>query len=140
MTGARLGDRIQGYSFWVDGTSGKPIQTGVSPDRTSDGAIMFGYAFEREPTRDRLDTSVAPYRHPQSFYFSGYPLAPADAPIVSQNYTDFVMVRPNPRTTWDQVAHLDVKKLPRCQLFNPPPSLVGAAAKRAPTWGDLRRK
>jgi hypothetical protein len=139
---ARLRDRVQGYSFWVDGTSGKPIQTGVSPDRTSDGAIMFGYAFEREPTRDPLDTSVAPYRHPQSFYFSGYPLAPANAPIVSQNYTDFAMVRPDPKTTWDQVAHLDVKTLPQCQLFNPPASLVGAAAaaKRAPTWGDLRRK
>lgn len=139
---ARLRDRVQGYSFWVDGTSGKPIQTGVSPDRTSDGAIMFGYAFEREPTRDPLDTSVAPYRHPQSFYFSGYPLAPANAPIVSQNYTDFAMVRPDPKTTWDQVAHLDVKTLPQCQLFTPPASLVGAAAaaKRAPTWGDLRRK
>jgi hypothetical protein len=28
---ARLGNRVQGYSFWVEGASGKPIQVGVQP-------------------------------------------------------------------------------------------------------------
>jgi hypothetical protein len=42
--------RLQGYSFWVDHTTGKPIQVGVTPDRTKDGAVMFGYAFDRQPT------------------------------------------------------------------------------------------
>jgi len=138
---ARLGNRVQGYSFWVDGNSGKPIQVGVSPDRTKDRAIMFGYAFMSRPEPDGLDTSFAPYRHPQSFYFSGFPAPPANAPIVSQNYTNFAIVRPDPKTTWDQVAHLDVKTLPQCQLFNPPADLAAAAAaKRALTWGDLKRK
>jgi hypothetical protein len=136
---ARLGNRVQGYSFWVDAASGKPIQVGVAPDRTSDGAIMFGYAFMRQLAPDLVDKSAAPYRHPQSFYFSGYPLAPADAPIVSQNYTDFAMRRPDPKKTWDLVNKLDPKTLPQCQLFNPPAAAMGAAAaKRAPTWGDLK--
>jgi hypothetical protein len=137
---ARLGDRVQGYSFWVDAATGKPIQVGVSPDRTQDGAIMFGYAFMSEPAPDRVDQSAAPYRHPQSFYFSGYPLAPADAPIVSQNYTDFAMVKPDPQTTWELVDKLDPKALPACHLFNPPAAALDAAdARKAPTWGDLGR-
>jgi hypothetical protein len=135
---ARLGNRVQGYSFWVDGASGKPIQVGVNPDRTKDQAIMFGYAFESNPTPDRVDKSAIPYRHPQSFYFSGYPLPPANAPIVSQNYTNFAMIRPDPKTTWDLVNKLDPKTLPSCQLFNPPTGTVGAPSTgRAPTWGDL---
>jgi hypothetical protein len=70
---ARLRHRVQGYSFWVAASTGKPIQVGVSPDRTNDGAI--GYAFNSRPARDRADKSAKPYRHPQSFYFSGYPFA-----------------------------------------------------------------
>ena len=136
---ARLGNRVQGYSFWIDGKTGKPIQVGVSPDRTKDGAIMFGYAFMTDPTPDRVDKNAPPYRHPQSFYFSGYPLAPANAPIVSQNYTDFAMIKPDPKETWELVRDLDPKTLPRCQLFNPPSAALGPeAAGRAPTWGDLR--
>ena len=131
---------MQGYSFWVDGETGKPIQVGVSPDRTADRAIMFGYAFMSEPTPDRVDKSAPPYRHPQSFYFSGYPLAPANAPIVSQNYTDFAMIKPDPKTSWDLVNKRDPKSLPQCRLFNPPSAALGVAApaKRAPTWGDLK--
>jgi hypothetical protein len=136
---ARLGNRVQGYSFWVNAATGKPIQTGVSPDRTNDQAIMFGYAFMSEPRPDRVDTSAKPYRHPQSFYFSGYPLTPPDAPIVSQNYTNFAMVRPDPKKTWDQVSKLDPKTLPACQLFNPPSSaLMAAGARKAPTWADIK--
>ena len=138
---ARLENRVQGYSFWVDAASGKPIQVGVSPDRTSDGAIMFGYGFMSKATRDRVDKSAKPYRHPQSFYFSGYPLSPPDAPIVSQNYTDFAMIKPDPKKTWDLVSGLDPKTLPLCQLFNPPAEMVGlTSARRAPTWGDIKHR
>jgi|HubBroStandDraft_4_1064222.scaffolds.fasta_scaffold38273_2 hypothetical protein len=135
---ARLDNRVQGYSFWTDHATGKPIQVGVSPDRTKDGAIMFGYAFNSKPTPDRVDRSAKPYRHPQSFYFSGFPMAPADAPIVSQNYTNFAMVRPDPKTTWDQVDKLDPKTLPACQLFNPPAgALAVPSTGRVPTWGNI---
>lgn len=37
----RLGPGAQGYSFWVGAITGKPIQTGASPDRTADQAILF---------------------------------------------------------------------------------------------------
>ena len=135
---ARLHNSVQGYSFWVDGATGKPIQVGVSPDRTKDQAIMFGYAFDSQPTPDRVDKSAPPYRHPQSFYFSGYPLPPANAPIVSQNYTNFAMIKPDPKTTWDLVNKLDPKTIPACQLFNPPAGALAIPnAGRAPTWGDL---
>jgi hypothetical protein len=139
---ARLGNRVQGYSFWVDAASGKPIQTGVSPDRTNDQAIMFGYAFLSQPAPDRVDKSAKSYRHPQSFYFSGFPLTPPNAPIVSQNYTNFAMVRPDAKKTWDQVSKLDPKTLPACQLFNPPNAALGAAAggRKAPTWADIKRR
>ena len=136
----RLSGTVQGYSFWIDAKTGKPIQTGAKPDRTSDGAILFGYGFYSTPTPDRIHTTEAPYRKPQSFYFSGYPLSPPDAPIVSQNYTDFAALQPDPTQTWDQVAGLDPTTLPRCQLFDPPSSSQGTAlqaTQRAPTWADI---
>ena len=125
----------QGYSFWVDGASGNPIQVGVQPDRTADQAIMFGYGFAPHDTGGE--------QMPQSFYFSGYPLEPANAPIVSQNYTNFTVEQPDPATTWDQVINLDPQTLPLCQLFDPPgpdgnPMLMGT--KKAPTWGDIGRQ
>ena len=141
----RLGGKVQGYSFWVSAASGAPIQTGVSPDQTGQGAILFGYAFWSTPAHDRAHPSDVPYRQPQSFYFSGYPLPPADAPIVSQNYTDFAAIEPDPTQTWSQVSGLDPKTLPQCQLFDPPAGLemqlgmAPDAAKRAPTWGDIGR-
>ena len=125
----------QGYSFWVDGTSGKPIQVGVQPDRTADRAIMFGYGFAPQDTGGE--------QMPQSFYFSGYPLPPANAPIVSQNYTDFRVEKPDPAETWDQVNSLDPNTLPLCQLFDPPQQAYNGMVKgteRAPTWGDIGRQ
>ncbi|HSK73269.1 MAG TPA: hypothetical protein VK892_16335, partial [Pyrinomonadaceae bacterium] len=121
----------QGYSFWISATDGKPIQTGVKPDRTADQAIMFGYGFAPK------DGKIMP----QSFYFSGYPLPPADAPFVSQNYTDFKVVKPDPAQTWDQVSKLDPATLPPCQLFDPPKDseLLMGQEKRSPTWGDIGR-
>lgn len=143
----QLGGKVQGYSIWVK-RDGKIIQTGAAPDRTGDGGILFGYAFESTATPDRVDKTAAPYRHPQSFYFSGVPMNPPSAPIVSQNYTDFAMVRPEPAKTWAQVAGLNPATLPKCQLFTPPKDLIfspgptsaapGAPANH-PTWGDIAK-
>ena len=128
---ARIGDGGQGYSFWVDADSGEPIQVGVSPDKTEDGAIMFGYGFQKHGNKIQ----------PQSFYFSGYPLPPANAPIVSQNYTDFQETKPNPIHTWDLVSDLDINKLDKCQLFDPPqaPNSTLSSTQKAPTWADIGR-
>jgi len=132
---AQLGTGGQGYSFWVSAADGRPIQTGASPDRTKDPAILFGYAF----------APVNGVVQPQSFYFSGYPMPPANAPIVSQNYTNFAPVQPDPAKTWAQVSGLDPATLPLCQLFDPPSprvtegALMEAPAKVAPTWGDIGR-
>ncbi len=136
----RLGMRVQGYSFWTSPEEGKPpIQIGVSPDRTADGAVLFGYAFESEWRPDSADTSAPPYRHPQSFYFSGYPGNPPNAPMVSQNYTEFAMIRPDPEQTWDLVTKFSGGKgiVPACSLFSSPES--GAAAAANPTWAGKRR-
>ena len=142
----RLKNRVQGYSFWIDPNSGAPVQVGVSPDRTLKGDIMFGYAFESQARPDSADPTAAPYRHPQSFYFSGVydatdPATPPDAPIVSQNYTDFAMIKPDPRQTWDQVSGLDVAALPKCALFDPPSlAALNVRGRRPPTWADIGRK
>ena len=130
--GARLGPGAQAYSFWVSASDGKPIQTGASPDRTADEAILFGYAFA--PVNGNLQ--------PQSFYFSGVPTDPPNAPIVSQNYTDWAATRPDPARTWDQVKGLDPKTLPACQVMSPPPSstaLKGAHRRGGPSWLDIGR-
>lgn len=145
----RLGKRVQGYSFWIETSSGKPVQVGVNPDRTDKGDIMFGYAFESEPKPDLADKLAAPYRHPQSFFFSGAydptnPSAVPDAPFVTQNYTDFAMVRPDPARTWDIVKGYEVAKLPTCQLFNPPPGavdlLVPGEKSGMRSWADIGTK
>ncbi|MER9227059.1 hypothetical protein NKI39_15740 [Mesorhizobium sp. M0664] len=137
----QLKNAIQGYSFWVDAATGKPIQVGVSPDRTADQAIMFGYGFMSKAMPDRVDRSAKPFRHPQSFYFSGYPMPPANAPFVSQNYTNLAMVKPDPKATWDLVSKLDPNKLQACQLFNPPADAVELTkTPRVPTWGDIKHQ
>lgn len=157
--GARLDNRVQGYSFWVDHESGKPIQVGASPDRTKDDAILFGYGFYSEATPDTVDKTAAPYRHPQSFYFSGVPnVVPGgpNAPIVSQNFRNFSMTRPDPAITWMQVAQQCTGNIPTCQLFEPPPysspatqtnpiiasgpkatAATAAEASHVPTWGTI---
>lgn len=136
----QLDNKVQGYSIWVR-HDGKIIQTGAAPDRTKEGGILFGYAFESTATPDRVDKTAPPYRHPQSFYFSGVPSNPPSAPIVSQNYTDFAMVRPEPAKTWAQVAGLNPDTLPKCQLFVPPKDVITStgATSSAPvrTWGHV---
>jgi hypothetical protein len=123
----RLGNRVQAYGFWTN-ADGKPMQVGVSPDQTDAQGVMFGYAFDSRPTPDRVDHQAAPYRHPNSFYFSGMPYLPQvplpNAPIISQNYTDFAMIKPDPATTWAKVQKLDPKTLPKCQLFKPPKNVA----------------
>ena len=127
---SRLGPGAQAYSFWVSAANGRPVQTGASPDQTANQAILFGYAFA--PTGGALQ--------PQSFYFSGYPLPPANAPIVSQNYTNWAPTRPDPARTWNRVSGLDPSRLPACQLFDPPQgSALQATPARAPTWGHIGR-
>ena len=145
---ARLDMLAQGYSFWVDADSGKMTQVGVYPDQTTHGGIMFGYAFEALRRPDAAVPDAPPYRHPQSFYFSGAysvknPTSVPAAPIVTQNYTDFAMVRPDPVKTWDQVKDIDWRRLPACQLFNPPTpkaALESAEASGMRTWTDIGRR
>jgi hypothetical protein len=95
-----LGHSIQAYS----------IRLGPRP------GILFGYAFHRAYTPDSFDPSAAPYRHPQSFYFAGNPAVPPNAPIVSQNYFNFRMERPDPRTTWDLVEQMCPASSPQTQF------------------------
>jgi rubrerythrin len=139
----RLDGRVQGYSFWTSRQPNEPpIQVGVSPDRTADGAIMFGYAFYSNWEPDAVDKSAEPYRHPHSFYFSGYGDKdhPPNAPIVSQNYTEFSMTKPNPAETWDLVAKLSAgQPLPRCNLFSPPGADAMVACEM-PSWVGARPK
>ncbi|MDC3379025.1 hypothetical protein OAX78_01925 [Planctomycetota bacterium] len=115
----QLDGKIQGYSLWTSpGGDKPPVQTGVSPDRTADQCVMFGYGFHSEATPDCADKAAAPYRHPQSFYFSGMPVAPANAPFVSQHYTEFSMKRPDPAETWDLVEKVSGgKPIPLLNLF-----------------------
>lgn len=79
---------------------------------------------------------------PQSFYFSGFPLAPANAPMVSQNYTGCRAARPDP-SVYAEVAGLAADTLPACQLFDPPSQagVLGpeAGTPRAPTSADIGR-
>ena len=132
---ARIGTGGQAYSFWVSAADGSIMQTGASPDRTANQGILFGYGFQADAEGQMV---------PQSFYFSGYPLAPANAPIVSQNYTNFAPTQPA-AAIWDDVAGLNPETLPACQLFNPPPPAGhanGISARPpilAPTWATIGR-
>jgi hypothetical protein len=82
-----------------------------------DQQILFGYAFDKNPTADSFDKTAAPYRHPQSFYFSGEPKT-AKAPIVSQNYINFRMEQPASKL-WSQVAEMVPSNPKECCLFQP---------------------
>lgn len=96
------------------------------------GPILFGYAFYKQATSS--PTGQPLYRHPQSFYFSGDATV-ANAPIVSQNYTNFRIEKPDPAQTWEQVARMCPANPPPCQLFNPPaPQANGAKAQ----WNQLK--
>jgi hypothetical protein len=114
----RLGGQVQGYSLWTSPEGDRPpIQVGVSPDRTEEGAVLFGYAFDSNWTEEPGSGPRAVYRRPHSFYFSGWPKNPPHAPIVSQNFYDFSITKPDPATTWDLVAQFaEGKPIPVCQF------------------------
>jgi hypothetical protein len=114
----RLGGRVQGYSFWTSPNSScPPIQVGASPDQTSIGGVLFGYAFESQWRADSVDPLATPYRHPHSFYFSGWPKVPPNAPIVSQNFTELAAIKPDPAETWDLVARFSGgEQIPMCNF------------------------
>jgi len=136
----RLDGRVQGYSFWTNPEPDKPpIQVGASPDRTADKAILFGYAFRSAWELDAAEKSAAPYRHPHSFYFSGFPLTPPNAPIVSQNFIEFAMIRPDPAETWDLVAKFSGgDEIPSaCSLFGSQDG-QGSSRSKAATWAANR--
>jgi hypothetical protein len=65
-------------------------------------------------------------------------LPPANAPIVSQNYTGWTPTKPDPAKTWAQVEGIDPNTLPLCQLFDPPSTLM-MGTKAHPTWRDIGR-
>jgi hypothetical protein len=100
-------DSLQAYSILVPPPPGEDAKT------------LFGYAFYKNPTPDSFNKTAEPYRHPQSFYFSGDRGNPPNAPLVSQNYTNFRMEKPD-STIWSEVDTL-VKETPQinnCCLFN----------------------
>lgn len=104
--------------------------------------ILFGYAFNKTATSDDPTNPKAPrYRHPQSFFFSGYPLAPPEAPIVSQNYTNFRAEKPDPKRTWDRVAEMCTPTPEWCCLFAgdcPAPSNAATPLSAPPaSWADI---
>jgi hypothetical protein len=116
---ARVGGRVQAYSMTPSG-------------------ILFGYAFYKDPQPDGHDKKAAAYRHPQSFYFSGYPPDPPNAPIVSQNYTNFSMKRPDPAQTWDQVAKMCPARPGWCCLFaSDCPEAQAARPVKTPNWSNI---
>jgi hypothetical protein len=115
----RLDGRVQAYSFWASPNPNEPpIQTGASPDRTEENGVLFGYAYHSMWEPDTMDPKAVPYRHPHSFYFSGQPGTPPDAPIVSQNFYEFSMTKPDPAETWDLVEKFaGDRPIPACNLF-----------------------
>ena len=94
---------IQAYSLLTPGPGGREI--------------LFGYAFETTYRSDEEAPEAGAYRHPQSFYFSGEPATPPNAPIVSQNYEKFRAVKPDPTKTWDLVGKQCTGDIPWCDLF-----------------------
>lgn len=87
-----------------------------------DQDIWFAYAFYRGQWLDPDHR----FLRPQSFYFSGSPTKPPDAPFVSQNYVDFRIERPDPAKTWALVGQMCPPQPPACQLFDPPVPPKGA--------------
>lgn len=96
-------DGIQAYSLKTPGPGGAPI--------------LFGYAFESSYRTDPGITGQEAYRHPYAFYFSGSATNPPNAPMVSQNYTNFSAAKPDPSQTWDLVGKMCTGTLPNCNLF-----------------------
>ncbi len=120
----RLSDTVQAYSMLVP------------------PGILFGYAFNAKAEPDAKDPTAPPYQHPHSFYFAGYPSDPPNAPIVSQNYKNFAMQRPD-KALWTEVENKRRgRDVPACHLFDADTWDGGAGAPRsapAHTWRDVGR-
>ena len=101
---AQLPD-TQAYALTTPGPDGAPI--------------LFGYAFQSVWREDPDAPGEGAYRHPSSFFFSGTPTDPPNAPIVSQNYTNFSARKPDPSKTWDLVGQQCTGEIPWCKLFDP---------------------
>jgi len=104
---ARL-PNVQAYSLETPGPGGS--------------SILFGYSYNSTYMRDDATdrTESAAYRHPNQFYFSGFPAPPVNAPIVTQIYTNFSSIPPDAAQTWDVVGQMcAAQPLPKCALFNP---------------------
>jgi hypothetical protein len=76
--------------------------------------ILFGYAFYSDATSDFYNTSLPPYKHPQSFYFSG---DPDFAPMVTQNFMNFRAERPR-NQVWQEVIEKCPPQPEWCCLFD----------------------
>jgi hypothetical protein len=101
--------------------------------------ILFGYAFEKAPRKDKSGDA---YQHPHSFYFSGYPGTPPNAPIVSQNYKGFSTTRPAEELWTKVIERRDKEKspLPFCNLFAGEGAHGSSARKsRGHSWGQLQQ-
>ncbi len=123
---SHVDDQLQAYRYIAP----NPATGSTDPDQ----GIWFAYAF----WKDRFVDADKKYKLPQSFYFSGDPGTPPDAPFVSQNYSDFTNAPPDPTKTWDQVAAMCPARdeLPACQLFTPPTTKT-EAAKTGSQWTTL---
>lgn len=126
---AHLGNSLQAYRYIAPGPGG--------------AGIWFAYGFYK----DRWLDPDKKYLLPQSFYFSGSPTSPPDAPFVSQNYSSFRIEAPDPGKTWDLVKTMCPARPPACQLFDPPSAAAPAAPAAVPAvpaaparntnWSDL---
>ncbi|MCH9697535.1 MAG: hypothetical protein K0U68_05465 [Gammaproteobacteria bacterium] len=96
-----LNNSLQAYRYIAKGPGG--------------AGIWFAYGFFKDQWLD----ADKKFLKPQSFYFSGSPANPPNAPFVSQNYTDFSIEKPDPEKTWDQVAAMCPSDPPPCHLFKP---------------------
>lgn len=102
--------------------------------------ILFGYAFYKKPKTPKAKhasgAKAQAYGQPQSFFFSGYPGTPPDAPIVSQNYTHFRAEKPDPGKTWAKVAEMCTPNPGWCCLFAGDCPDKAAAATAVPVGGS----
>jgi hypothetical protein len=102
-----LGNAVQAYANW-----------GPRTDPSNFTTILFGYSFYTNKTVDSYDANLPPYQHPHSFFFSGVPVAPANAPVVSQNFMNFRAQRPSQHDIWDQVIRKCPAEPQWCCLFD----------------------
>ncbi|MFT4977441.1 MAG: hypothetical protein ACI8S6_003346 [Myxococcota bacterium] len=121
---SHLSDTLQAYRYVAD---------------PQDRAIWFGYSFYR----DRWADAEKQHLLPHSSYFTGSKTDPPDAPIVSQNYTDFRILAPDPAETWQRVGReCTADPLPICHPFDTSTEALeatpgGAGGPQGSGWEDI---